>query len=428
MEQFVVTGGNRLEGRVQISGSKNAALPILAATLLTDEECRIEGVPDLRDVRNLLTILENLGLQSTFEDGVVTTRVSSETNSTAPYEHVRKMRASICVLGPLVAKRGVAEVSLPGGCVIGVRPIELHVKGLSDLGVDIRVEDGFVKARCQELRGHSTYLGGTFGSSVLGTANVMSAAVLARGRTIIEHAACEPEIQDLAHMLNSMGAEIQGIGSHHLVIDGVKQLGGTVHRVIPDRIEAGTFMVAGAITGGDLMIEGLVMNHMLAVSDKLKESGVIIDEIPDNAVRVRAGGIFRAVDVTTLPYPGFPTDMQAQLMALLSTASGTSVVTEKIYPDRFMHVAEYNRLGARVRKEGPSAIVEGAPDMLSGAPVMASDLRASAGLVLMGLVAKGQTHINRIYHIDRGYECIDQKLRAIGGDVQRREANVDFEF
>ncbi|MBN4054998.1 UDP-N-acetylglucosamine 1-carboxyvinyltransferase [Acidimicrobium ferrooxidans] len=428
MEQFVVTGGARLEGRVQISGSKNAALPIVAATLLTDDPCRIEGVPDLHDMRNLLTILDNLGLESSFENGVISTRVVSEENSTAPYEHVRKMRASICVLGPLVAKRGVAEVSLPGGCVIGVRPIELHIKGLRDLGADIRLEDGFVKARCPELRGATTYLGGAFGSSVLGTANVMCAAVLARGRTIIENAACEPEVQDLAHFLNKMGAKVSGIGSHHLVIDGVKKLHGAEHRVIPDRIEAGTFMVAAAITGGDLTIEGLVLNHMLAVTDKLKEVGAIIDQLPDNAVRVRAGGIFKATDITTLPYPGFPTDMQAQLMALLAIASGTSVVTEKIYPDRFMHVPEYNRLGARIRKEGPAAIVEGAHELLSGAPVMASDLRASAGLVLMGLVAKGQTEINRVYHIDRGYESIDEKLRKVGGDVQRRESNLEMEF
>ena len=406
MQQLIVTGGNRLHGRVKISGAKNAALPILAATLLTDEECVLEGVPDLSDVRNMLAILENLGLESTFENGVVRTQVVDETLSVAPYEHVRKMRASFCVMGPLLAKRGTVEVSLPGGCVIGVRPIDLHLKGL-------------------RLRGTSIYLGGNFGSTVLGTANVLCAAVLAEGRTVIDYAACEPEIQDLAHFLVSMGAKINGIGSNRLVIDGVKKLGGARHRIIPDRMEAGTFMIAAAITNGDVTIEGLNRDHMLAVLDKLEEAGVIVDDVgvaADQTCRVRRSGIVRAVNVTTLAYPGFPTDMQAQLMALLSIGSGTSVVTEKIYPDRFMHVAEYNRLGAKIRKEGPAAVVVGAPDSLSGAPVMASDLRASAGLVLMGLVAQGRTTINRVYHIDRGYERIDEKLRGIGAHIERREA------
>lgn len=426
MKQLIVNGGNRLNGRIKISGAKNAALPILAATLLTDEECVIEGVPDLADVRNMLAILENLGLESTFENGVVRTRVTDEGKIVAPYEHVRRMRASFSVMGPLLAKRGAADVSLPGGCVIGVRPIDLHLKGLRALGVDIRIGEGFVRARCKRLRGATIYLGGTFGSTVLGTANVMCAATLAQGRTLIECAACEPEVQDVARFLVAMGAKIKGIGSHRLVIEGVKELKGASHRVIPDRIEAGTYMVASAITGGDLTLEGVNLEHMLAVTDKLEECGVIIDPVGSadlETCRVRAGGLIRAVNITTLPYPAFPTDMQAQLMALMSVASGTSVITEKIYPDRFMHVAEYNRLGARIRKEGPAAVVEGTPDALSGAPVMASDLRASAGLVLMGLVAKGTTTINRVYHIDRGYERIDEKLGSVGAHIERREVD-----
>jgi len=429
VQQLVVTGGNRLHGRVSIGGAKNSVLPILAATLLTDDECRIEGVPNLQDVQNMLEILRNLGLDSTFEDGVVTTRVRDEVSSIAPYEHVRKMRASFSVMGPLLAKRGAGEVSIPGGCVIGVRPIDLHIKGLRMMGADIEIAGGFVRAKCRRLRGSTIYLGGNFGSTVLGTANVMSAATLAQGRTIIECAACEPEIQDLAAFLVAMGAKIHGIGSHRIVIEGVKSLTGAKHRLIPDRIEAGTFMVAAAITGGDVTIEGLNIEHMLALTDKLEEAGVIIDAVgsqADQACRVRASGLLRAVNLTTHPYPGFPTDMQAQLMALLSVASGTSVVTEKIYPDRFMHVAEYNRLGAQIRKEGPAAVIEGTPGALSGAPVMASDLRASAGLVLMGLVAKGTTTINRVYHIDRGYEKIDAKLRGLGAHIERRDVPDDF--
>lgn len=424
MDKILIEGGVSLRGTVEVSGAKNAALPILCATILTDAQCIIRNVPDLRDVTSTLEILRELGMtcERKIDRSIV---VSEETpdSFTAPYEHVRRMRASICTLGPLLAKRKRAKVSLPGGCVFGPRPIDLHLKGLAALGADIRVSHGYVEAEAQELRGTTVYLGGPFGSSVLGTANVMMAATLAKGTTIIEAAACEPEIADLARFLCAMGARIEGIGTPRLVIEGVTSLGGAEHTIIPDRIEAGTFLIAAAITRGDVVVRGARVEHLTAVVEVLRQAGLKISAEND-AIRVRSNGGFHPVDVTTLPYPGFPTDLQAQVMALLSLADGISIVTEKVYPDRFMHMAELGRMGAQVRKEGPSAIINGAR-RLSGAPVMASDLRASACLVIAGLVAQGITTIYRIYHLDRGYERIEHRLSGLGAHIRRETAEAD---
>jgi len=331
------------------------------------------------------------------------------------------MRASVCVLGPLLGRWGHAEVSLPGGCVIGARPIDLHLKGLQALGATISVDHGYVKAHTPRgLHGTEVYLGGSYGSSVLATANVMMAATLAQGTTYIENAACEPELVDLAEFLNKMGARIQGQGSHLVEIKGVRKLGGAAHSVIPDRIEAGTFMVAAAmVRASDVTIRNCSPDHNAALIDKLRQSGVTVHK-SDASVRVRRMGKLRPVDVTTLPYPGFPTDLQAQMMALMTITPGISVITEKIYPDRFIHVSELNRMGCRIFLEGASAIVTGT-DHLSGAPVMASDLRASAALVLAGLAAEGETEIHRVYHLDRGYERIEEKLSALGAKIRREK-------
>jgi UDP-N-acetylglucosamine 1-carboxyvinyltransferase len=327
------------------------------------------------------------------------------------------MRASICVLGPLLAKRKKARVSMPGGCSFGLRPVDLHVRGLRALGAKIELDEGYIVASAKHLRGAEIFLGGPFGSTVLGTANVMMAACLAEGRTVIESAACEPEVEDLATYLTAAGAQITGAGTPRIVIDGVEKLTGAEHRVIPDRIEAGTFMMAAAITNGDVKIENVQLRHLLAVVDKLREIGVIVNPI-DQGVEVSSSRHLEPADVTTQPYPGFPTDVQAQLIALLCLSGGNSVITEKIYPERFMHVAELLRMGANIRKEGPTAIVTGVKHLI-GAPVMASDLRASAALVLAGLVAKGETTVKRIYHIDRGYERIENKLNSLGAQIQR---------
>ncbi|MHC4470547.1 MAG: UDP-N-acetylglucosamine 1-carboxyvinyltransferase [Planctomycetota bacterium] len=420
MDKLVVAEGPPLTGSVPVSGAKNAVLPILAATLLTDEPCVIEGAPNLRDVNTMIRMMERLGVQvERCDDGSLETRLLSDDESEAPYELVKTMRASVTVLGPLLAKRGRARVSFPGGCVFGPRPVDLHIKGLRALGAEIDVSEGYILARAGRLEGTTMFLGGPFGSTVTGTANVLMAAVLAEGRTVIAGAACEPEMADLARFLVSMGARIEGIGSPQLVVDGVDRLGGARHRVIPDRIEAGTFLAAGAITGGDVTVTGIGAEHLRAVIDKLREIGLKVTEGEDR-IRVAREGPLGNAEVVTLPYPGFPTDLQAQFMALLSIAEGVSVITEKIYPDRFMHVAELMRMRARIRKEGPNAIVIGTP-WLSGAPVMASDLRASAALVLAGLVAKGTTDVKRVYHIDRGYERIEEKLRTLGADIRREE-------
>lgn len=421
MDQFVIEGGVPLRGTVAISGAKNAALPILAATLLADGPCRLEGVPDLRDIRTMLRILEELGVEAGREaDGAIVTRVVDPSRVRAPYELVKTMRASISVLGPLVGRRRRAEVSFPGGCVIGPRPVDLHLTGLEALGARVVVEGGYISADGRDLRGGGElYLGGPFGPTVTGTANVLSAAVLARGTTIIQAAACEPEIVDLARFLVAMGARIEGIGSPTLVVHGVERLKGTHWRVIPDRIEAGTLACAAAMTGGDVVLEGLDTTAMTAPLTVLERMGVGLERREDGTLRVYGCGRPKPVDVVTLPYPGFPTDLQAQFMALLCVADGNSFVTEKIYPERFIHVAELQRMGARIRKEGPTAIVTGVPE-LTGAPVMASDLRASAALVVAGLAARGTTTVERVYHIDRGYEGIEEKLGALGARIERR--------
>ena len=418
MDKFVIRGGERLTGSVRISGSKNAALPILAGSLLTEGPNVFTDVPDLADIQFMSLLMADLGAEVTRdEQGRMHVCVTDESKSLAEYEIVRKMRASICVLGPLLAKRKKARVSMPGGCSFGLRPVDLHVRGLRALGAKIELDEGYIVASADHLRGADIFLGGPFGSTVLGTANVMMAACLAEGQTVIESAACEPEIEDLANYLIAAGARITGAGTPRVTIDGVEKLTGTEHTVIPDRIEAGTFMVAAAITNGDVKIENIELRHMLAVVDKLREIGVIVTSDGQNAM-VSSSRHLEPADVTTQPYPGFPTDVQAQLIALLCLSSGNSVITEKIYPERFMHVAELLRMGADIRKEGPIAIVTGVKHLI-GAPVMASDLRASAALILAGLVARGETTVKRIYHVDRGYERIEDKLNNLGANIQR---------
>jgi UDP-N-acetylglucosamine 1-carboxyvinyltransferase len=417
MDKLVIEGGKRLSGTVQISGAKNAALPILAATLLTDEKSVITNVPPLRDVHTMIKILRSLGIKVQMQGDQVTVCPAKYKGVIAPYKLVSTMRASICVLGPLLVKKGLAQVSLPGGCVIGPRPIDLHLKGLSNLGADIKIDHGYVVAQGKKLRGNRIYLGGPFGSSVLATANVMMAATLIPGKTVIENAACEPELVDLARFLVKMGAKIRGEKTHTIEIEGVDRLRGAEHRVINDRIEAGTYILACAITKGEITVNGACIGHLGALIDRLNDIGVETKNVGDS-IFVKAGNSLRPVDITTLSFPGFPTDLQAQMMALMCVGSGISVITEKIYPERFMHIGELNRMGAQILKEGSSAIIKGVP-RLSGAPVMASDLRASAALVLAGLVAKGRTDISRVYHLDRGYERMEEKLSKLGATVYR---------
>lgn len=403
---------------MKIDGAKNAALPIMAATILCEGPTVLRGVPNLMDVDSMALLLGKLGVSvSRLPDGAMRLCVEDEMNCHAEYDLVRKMRASVCVMGPLLAKRRRAIVSMPGGCAIGDRPIDLHVMGMEMLGADIELNAGDMQLRAKKLIGTEMFLGGAFGSTVTGTANVMMAAVLAKGRTVIESAACEPEVTDLGNFLNACGARITGHGTPRITIDGVESLTGCEYTIIPDRIEAGTFMIAAAITNGEVHIENARLEHMLAVVDRMRHIGVNIER-DDGHVVVSSARRLEPITVTTQPFPGFPTDLQAQLMALLTLADGNSVITEKVFPDRFMHVAELNRMGARLRKEGPVVIVEGVKKLV-GAPVMASDLRASAALVLAGLIAKGQTRVNRVYHIDRGYDRIEQKLVALGADIQR---------
>ncbi|MBN9689876.1 MAG: UDP-N-acetylglucosamine 1-carboxyvinyltransferase [Verrucomicrobia bacterium] len=416
MDSFLIEGGRPLRGEVTIGGSKNAVLPILAATLLTSDTCTLHRVPDLSDVRFMLKILESLGAEAEFKDGTVTVR-AARIKGFGDYELIRKMRGSICILGPLLARCGEARVSLPGGCVIGTRPIDLHLKGLAALKAQITIDSGYIQAEARKLGGNTVFLGGRAGPTVLGTANVMMAATLAEGVTVIESAACEPEVGDLANFLVSMGARIQGIGSPTLTITGVKQLHGTEHEVIPDRIEACTFICAAAATRGEIIVHGSRPEHFAAVLDKLREAGVRVDR-KAGTLRVSGPTRLKPADITTMPYAGFPTDVQAQFMALMCLAKGTSVITERIFESRFMHVAELMRLGADIAIEGPNAIVKGGKP-LSGAPVMASDLRASAALVIAGLAARGSTQVHRIYHLDRGYERMEQKLRALGAKIDR---------
>lgn len=419
MDKLVIEGGIKLKGEVTISGAKNAVLPILAATLLTDDACSIKGVPDLRDTNTMLKILRSLGKNADMEKGIVDVSSAKACGYVADYKLVSTMRASFCVLGPLLGKLKKAKVSLPGGCIIGVRPVDLHIKGIKALGAQVDIDSGYIIAKADTLKGAHIYLGGMYGSSVLATDNVMMAAVLAKGKTIIESAACEPEVEDLAVFLNKMGAKIKGHGTPLIEIEGVRHLHGAAHTVIPDRIEAGTIAIAALITQGDITIKNMLPQHLGAVIDKLEESGASFVRA-HGALRVRRKRQLNAVNVTTLPYPGFPTDMQAQVMALMGVTPGISVITEKIYPDRFMHVAELNRMGAHIQREGPHAIVEGVKQ-LSGAPVMASDLRASASLVLAGLVASGRTSVSRIYHLERGYENMEEKLQGLGARIWREK-------
>jgi UDP-N-acetylglucosamine 1-carboxyvinyltransferase len=421
MDSMVVTGGQVLRGRVRASGAKNAALPIMAAAILADSPMRLKNVPDLADIRTMSRLLGELGVRVEREaNGDLVLETVDEAAVLADRDIMKTMRAGICVLGPLVAKRGRAKVHLPGGCVIGQRPVDIHLRGLAALGAGIEVEHGYIIGRRGRLRGTEMYLGGPFGSTVTGTENVLMAAVLAEGETVMDGAACEPEVQDLAGVLVAMGAKISGVGSPRLFIEGVRSLHGVEHAVIPDRIEAGTFLVAGAATGGDVTVEGARWSDLFALISTLREAGVEVEHTADT-VRVRPNGELRSVDVTALPFPGFPTDLQAQMMALLATARGNSIIIEKVYPDRFMHVAELVRMRADIRKEGSVAVVHGV-DRLSGAEVMASDLRASAALVVAGLVAEGETTIERIYHLDRGYERMEEKLSSLGARVRRVKA------
>ena len=418
MDSFLIKGGVPLHGAVTISGAKNAVLPIMAATLLTSEPCIIRNVPNLSDVRFMGQILTWLGAKVAIEGDTVRVQ-AKKIKGHGDYDLVRKMRGSICIMGPLLGRLRKAAVSLPGGCVIGARPINLHLKAFEALGAKITIANGYVEASAKRLIGGPMYLGGRAGSTVLGTANALMAAVLAEGVTIIESAACEPEVVDLANFLIAMGANISGVGSPTGTITGVKTLHGAEHDVIPDRIEAATFAIAAAATNGEVTLKGARADHMHAVIDKLHEAGVMVERRGSDLVCQRNGKL-KPADVTTLPYAGFPTDVQAQMMALMTLTPGISIITERIFESRFMHVSELARLGADIQIEGPSAIVKGGRP-LSGAPVMASDLRASAALVIAGMAAKGTTQVNRVYHIDRGYENIDAKLRHLGARIQRIE-------
>jgi UDP-N-acetylglucosamine 1-carboxyvinyltransferase len=419
MDRLIIEGGQKLKGEVAVSGAKNSVLPILAATLLTDDVCIIKGIPNLRDTNTMFKILRSLGKNVEFDKGTAAVTQGKLSSYTADYKLVSTMRASFCVLGPLLGKMKKAKVSLPGGCVIGIRPVDLHIKGIKALGADVGIDSGYVIANAKRLKGAHMYLGGEYGSSVLATDNVMMAACFAQGKTVIEAAACEPEVADLAEFLIKMGARIKGHGTPVIEVEGTKYLHGASHHIIPDRIEAGTLMLAALITHGDILIKNISFQHLGALIDKLEEAGACITK-SNGGVRVRPKRRIKPVNITTLPYPGFPTDMQAQIMSLMAVTPGVSVITEKIYPDRFMHVAELNRMGAHIQREGPHAIVEGVKH-LSGAPVMASDLRASASLVLAGLAARGRTTVSRIYHLERGYENLEAKLKNLGAKIWREK-------
>lgn len=422
MDVFKVSGNGPLNGEIQVGGAKNAALPILAATLLTDETVVLKNVPDLSDMRFMIEILQHVGAETVQPEPGTWEITAKAISHIAPYELVRKMRASVCLLGPLVARMRRAEVSIPGGCVIGPRPIDLHIKGLQKLNCKVEIANGYVHVDASAIKGGPIFLGGRSGSTVTGTANIVMAAVLAPGTTRLECAACEPEVVDLCNLLVNMGAQISGIGSPELTITGVDKLHGCEHSVIADRIEAGTFVVAAAITRGDVTVKGIAPKLLSAFLDKLEEAGLPL-ELTEDSIRVLPyEGSLKPVDVITLPHPGYPTDLQAQLGALMTQTDGISIITERIYPNRFMHVPELQRMGAGIAMEGPSAIIKG-PSKLSGAPVMASDLRASAALILAAFAAKGDTWIQRIYHLDRGYERFEQKLSAIGAKIERLSEN-----
>ena len=463
MDAFVIHGGTRLRGRLRVHGSKNASLPLIAAALLTDEPVELLDVPNLLDIRNMAKLMGELGCPVERGDESEQRKLTITTRDPgaclAHYDIVRTMRASICVLGPLLAKRGQARVSMPGGCNIGDRPVDLHLRGLAALGARIHLDEGYIVAETPpggRLKGARLFLGGPFGSTVLGTANVMSAAALAEAVAAIESAGCEPEIVGLADMLNAMGANISGAGSPRITVEGVERLGGTTHQVIPDRIEAGTYILAAAITNGDIVLENCPTDALWAALDRLREVGVEVEPIEEEdsgaggakpgssaqataapgpptapsggasgggggmrqTVRVASARRLQPTQITTQPHPGFPTDLQAQMMALLTLADGNSIITEKIFPDRFLHVAEMLRMGATLVRNGPSVLVGGVRELV-GAPVMASDLRASAGLVLAGLAARGTTTVNRVYHLDRGYEQMETNLARLGADIER---------
>lgn len=414
MDKIVIRGGRPLRGEVAVGGAKNAALPILLAGLLTAEECVFKNIPSVVDVRTTLRLMRHLGATAEQSGDVVRIRAARLARLEAPYELVKTMRASFLVLGPLLARYGRARVSTPGGCAIGSRPVNLHVDGLRRLGAEVGLVHGYAEAEAAELRGARINLEVP---SVGATEHLMMTATLAKGTTVIEHAAREPEIIDLANALKSMGAKITGAGEDVITIEGVEELGGTEYSVIPDRIEAGTFMMAAAITGGDVDVLEARADHLDPVIMKLRESGVDIRE-HETGVRVVGNGRLRSVDLRTMPYPGFPTDLQAQMMAILTTADGRSVISETIFENRFMHVLELNRMGADIKVEGHNALITGVSS-LSGAPVMATDLRASVSLILAGLAARGQTEVSRVYHLDRGYARIEQKLSALGADITR---------
>jgi len=440
VDAFVIEGGRRLSGSYRVHGSKNASLPLMSAALLTDEAVTLRGVPALVDIANMGTLLGELGCdvdeQHENDRRDLTIRTNDAAAVTARYEIVRTMRASVCTLGPLLAKRGEARIALPGGCAIGHRPVDLHLRGLESLGAALTLDAGYIHARAPaggRLKGASIFLGGNAGPTVLGTANIMSAAALADGRTTIESAACEPEIADLADLLNKMGARITGAGTPRITIEGVDSLSGAVHDVMPDRIEAGTYIMACAATNGEITLENCPLDSLLAAADHLARVGVHVCPLSESDgraatdVRVTSERTLRPVEVTTHPHPGFPTDLQAQMMALLCIANGISVVTERIYPQRFLHVAELSRMGAHITRQGPTAVVSGGRELI-GAPVMASDLRASACLIIAGLAAKGTTTVRRVYHLDRGYERMEQALGSLGASISRiddREIDTD---
>ena len=419
MDKMIIHGGARLNGSVALSGSKNAALPIMMAALLTSEPLKLTNVPRLRDVKTAMDLLSRLGVEARWTDDHAVELVASKITSTeASYELVKTMRASFVVLGPLLARAGRARVSTPGGCAIGARPVNLHISGIRALGAKIQFRHGYVEAHAEKLTGRRIWLDSP---SVGATENILMAAVTASGRTTIENAAREPEVQDLALVLVKMGAKISGAGTHVIEVEGVERLHGAEHRLIPDRIEAGSMMAAAAITGGDVTITNAPVDHLEAVVAKLREAGAAV-ESSGHGLRVTRAAALNPVELRTLPYPGFPTDLQAQMMALLTQAAGTSVITETLFENRFMHAQELSRMGADIVMKGPTAVVRG-PSRLGGAPVMATDLRASMGLIIAGLAAEHQTELSRIYHLDRGYEALDAKLSNLGARIERVPEN-----
>ncbi len=441
MDMFVIDGGRPLVGTARVSGSKNASLPIMAAAIMADSACELHNVPDLLDVQTMCRLLRLLGVRVHWKPSYLgrslVLTVQDESRCLADYDLVRQMRASVCVLGPLLAKRGRARVSLPGGCAIGDRPIDLHLRGLRSLGAEIHVDRGYVHAQAKRLRGSRVFLDGPFGTTATGTCNVMSAATLAEGVTIIESAACEPEVMELGRFLNRMGAHIEGLGTSRLRIEGVRHLRGATQSIVPDRIEAATLMIAAAATRGDIKLENVPVADMTAIIEKLRDIGVEIEVDSSQSmtarnfeanetstVRVTATQRPNPAEITAKPFPGIPTDVQAQFMALLSMANGTSIVTDRVFPERFQHTPELARLGARLRRDGSSVVVDGV-DRLHGTNVMAGDLRASAALVIAGLAAEESTTIHRICHLDRGYERLEKKLTALGASVRRVEDYLD---